>query len=246
VIRRLGAWALRVTLGLAAAAMAAVLLFRWVDPPVTPLMLLRAAGGAPIDRRWVPLDAISPALIRSVIAAEDAGFFEHRGVDWRALRRARAFNARQRGGRRRGGSTITMQCARNVFLWPGRSYVRKGLEIVFAVLIEGWWGKRRILEVYLNVAEWGDGIYGAEAAAQHWFRVPAAQLGAGQAARLAAVLPSPLRWNPVAPGPWVARRAAIIARRAGSVRLPPAWQTASAMSAMHVGLTRWRSWGRPC
>jgi monofunctional biosynthetic peptidoglycan transglycosylase len=188
-----------------------VVVYRFVNPPITPLMLLRHQG---ITQEWVPLRAVSPFLVRSVVVAEDARFYEHRGVDWGALDRARAYNERQGGSRLHGGSTITMQCARNVFLWPGKTYLRKGVEIWFAFLTELIWGKQRILEVYLNVIEWGDGIYGIEAAARHYFSASAASLDVEQSALLAASLPNPHRWNPARPTPYLAGRAASITRRA--------------------------------
>ena len=178
-------------------------------------MLIRGNG---ITQQWVPLRAVSPFLVRSVVVAEDDRFWEHRGVDWTALDRARQYNERQRGSRLRGGSTITMQCARNLFLWPGRTYLRKTVEIWFAYLIELVWGKQRILEVYLNVIEWGDGLYGVEAAARRYFGTSAAALDAEQAALLAAALPNPHRWNPSRPTPYLAGRAAVIARRAAAHR----------------------------
>jgi len=206
----------------------AVLSLRWINPVVTPLMVIRLAQGlvhlrwVGIDDRPVPLETVSPALLRAVIAAEDAHFFTHWGVDVDALRKARAWNERHAAqGRVRGASTITMQCARNVFLWQGRTYVRKGLEIWFSGLMELFWSKPRILEVYLNVIEWGPGIYGVQAASERYFDVPASRLDARQAALLAAVLPNPLRRNPAAPSPSVARRATMIARRADRVRLGP-------------------------
>jgi monofunctional glycosyltransferase len=206
--------------------MLSVLAVRWINPPVTPLMVIRLAEGAVhgrwvgVDQRWVPLDQVSPELLRAVIAAEDAHFFTHWGVDMDALRKARAWNARhERQGRVRGASTITMQCARNVFLWQGRTYVRKALELWFTALMEATWSKRRILEVYVNVIEWGPGVYGAQAAAERYFRVPAARLDARQAALLAAALPDPLTRNPAAPTAFLDARATRIARRAALVRL---------------------------
>jgi monofunctional biosynthetic peptidoglycan transglycosylase len=216
-------WTLRLGVLLAAGTLGAVLLYRVVDPPLTPLMALRwveaARAGRPrrVAHDPVPLRAVSPALVRAVIAAEDARFFGHGGVDWIEVERARE----ERRPRARGASTITMQCARTVFLWPGRSYVRKVLEVGVALLLEALWGKARILEVYLSAVEWGDGVYGAEAAARRWFGVPAARIGRAQAAALAAVLPNPRRWSPAAPTRHVARRAATIDRRADAVRLPP-------------------------
>ncbi len=224
VLRWVGAGVVVFVLGSALA----VLALRWIDPLVTPLMLIRLAQGAAhrewvgIDHRPVPLDHVSPALLRAVIAAEDAHFFAHWGVDLDALRKARAWNRRHAAqGRIRGASTITMQCARNVFLWQGRTYVRKALEIWFAGVIELFWSKPRILEMYLNVIEWGPGIYGAEAASERYFGVPASRLDDRQAALLAAVLPNPLARNPAVPSPYVDGRATMIARRAGRVRLGP-------------------------
>ena len=206
--------------------MLSVLAVRWINPPATPLMMIRLAEGAVhrrwvgVDQRWVALDQVSPELLRAVIAAEDAHFFTHWGVDMDALRKARVWNARhERQGRVRGASTITMQCARNVFLWQGRTYVRKALELWFTALMEATWSKRRILEVYVNVIEWGPGVYGAQAAAERYFRVPAARLDARQAALLAAALPDPLTRNPAAPTAFLDARATRIARRAALVRL---------------------------
>jgi len=144
--------------------LALVAVYRFVPPPVTILMIQRSLEGKGFSRTWRPLDQMSPALIRSVIAAEDAGFCSHRGFDFEAMQEAWAHN--ETSDRVRGGSTISQQTAKNVFLWPQRSYVRKGLEAGFTVLIEVGWGKRRILEVYLNTIEWGPGVYGAEAAAR--------------------------------------------------------------------------------
>jgi monofunctional biosynthetic peptidoglycan transglycosylase len=193
-------------------------LYRFVPPPVTPLMLLRLPKDHGLDYRWRPLSRLSPALVQAAIGAEDARFCEHHGFDFKAIRQAMAHNERK-PGRIRGGSTISQQTAKNVFLWPGRSYVRKGLEAYFTVLIEALWGKRRIMEVYLNVVELGPGIYGAEAAAERYFGVDAAHLSAGQAARLAAVLPSPLRWSAENPGPYVRRRSRRIGGAIGTVRV---------------------------
>jgi monofunctional biosynthetic peptidoglycan transglycosylase len=191
--------------------LALILLYRVVPPPVTPLMLIRLAQGQGLERDWVSLDAISPHLREAVVAAEDNLFCEHRGFDWRSLENAaKAFAAGERAG---GGSTISMQTAKNLFLWPSRSIVRKGLEVPLTAAIELLWPKRRIIEVYLNIAELGPGIYGAEAAARHYFDRPASDLSATQAARLAAVLPNPLEWSPQPAGDYVARRAETIRMR---------------------------------
>ena len=190
-------------------------MYRFVAPPVTWLMIQRVFEGRGFDRRWRSLDDISPRLVRAVIAAEDAKFCEHHGFDFQALERAMANNAK--GRKLRGGSTISQQTAKNVYLWPGRSYVRKGMEAYFTVLIETMWGKRRIMEVYLNSIEWGPGVYGAEAAARKNFGVGADKLTPAQAARLAAILPSPLKWRAAKPGPYVKRRSGRIGRAAGTV-----------------------------
>jgi monofunctional biosynthetic peptidoglycan transglycosylase len=147
---------------LVAGPVVAVILFRFVPPPITPLMVIRAVEGKGLDHRWRPIDEVAPALPRALIAAEDARFCEHHGFDFNALQKAYANN--EAGKKIRGGSTISQQTAKNVFLWPGRSYVRKGLEAWFTVLIEVGWGKKRIMEVYLNSIEFGPGIYGAESA----------------------------------------------------------------------------------
>jgi monofunctional biosynthetic peptidoglycan transglycosylase len=159
---------------------------------------------------------MSPHIVRAVIAAEDANFCTHHGFDVEAIQDAMESN--QRGGNVRGASTISQQTAKNLFLWPDRSWVRKGFETYFTALIEFMWPKRRVMEAYLNAAEWGDGNFGIEAAARARFGVSAADLTPLQAARLAAVLPSPNRWSAENPGPYVRRRAATLVQRARVVR----------------------------
>ena len=193
-----------------------VAVYRFLPPPITWLMVERTFQGHGFNRQWRPIDEISPQLTRSVIAAEDAKFCEHHGFDFDAMQKAMAHN--ERSGKVRGGSTISQQTAKNIFLWPDRDYVRKGLEAYFTVLIEGLWGKRRIMEVYLNSVEWGPGIYGAEAAALKNFGVGADRLSPAQAARLAAILPSPLKWQAAKPGPYVRKRSGKIGAAAGTVR----------------------------
>ena len=183
---------------------------------VTLLMAQRALDGEALNYRWRSIDDISPRLVSSVIAAEDARFCSHRGFDLEAIEDA--MRANERGRRVRGGSTLSQQTAKNVFVWPGRDWVRKGLEAGYTVLIETIWGKRRIVEVYLNVAEMAPGVYGAEAGAQHWFGKSAAELTAREAARLAAILPSPRRYDAGSPGPYVRRRASRIQAAANTVR----------------------------
>jgi monofunctional biosynthetic peptidoglycan transglycosylase len=194
-----------------------VVIYRITPPPITILMVERMIQGRGLDKAWRPLSEISPSLAQAVIGAEDARFCEHHGFDFKAMEAAAAHNARH-PGKIRGGSTISQQTAKNVFLWPGRSYVRKGAEAYFTVLIEALWGKRRILETYLNVVEWGPGIYGAEAASQSYFGHDADQLTPDEAARLAAILPDPLKWKAVHPGRYVARRTRHITAAAATVR----------------------------
>ena len=207
---------LTVLLALALFLVASVAIHRFVPPPATFLMVTRAMEGDEMNYRWRSLNDISPRLVEAVIASEDSTFCAHRGFDMKAIEKA--LKANERGGRIRGGSTISQQTAKNVFLWPGRDWVRKGLEAGYTVLIETLWGKRRIVEVYLNVAEWAPGVYGAEAAAQHWFGKSAGELSAREAARLAAILPSPRRYDAASPGPYVRRRASRVQAAMGTVR----------------------------
>jgi len=203
-------------LGFMGISAAWVLIYRVVPVPGTPLMLIRLAQGAPgVDRIWVRLEDISPHLTRAVIAAEDTRFCRHGGIDWDAVEQARKANARAntRGRNLRGASTISMQTAKNAFLWPDRTWFRKGLELWFTSLAELAWPKRRILEIYLNIAEWGNGIYGAEAAARRFFGKPARDLTRREAAMMAAVLPNPRRWSPVNPTRYIAGRSGVIERR---------------------------------
>ena len=186
--------------------------YRYVDPPLTSVMVIRWLGGAAIDRQWRDLDAISPHLARSVLVAEDARFCAHRGVDLAEMRKA--IDDAADGGRLRGASTITMQTVKNLFLWPQRSWLRKAVELPLALYADFIWPKRRTMEIYLNIVEWDAGIYGAEAAARHHFNVPAAQLTAAQAARLAAVLPDPRGRDPTASTGQVSRLAGVYAARA--------------------------------
>jgi monofunctional biosynthetic peptidoglycan transglycosylase len=194
-----------------------VLAYRFVPPPITLLMIEREAQGYGIDHQWQDIEGISPAMIRAAIAAEDARFCEHHGFDLKAIDKALRHDER-RPGRLRGGSSISQQTAKNVFLWPGRDWVRKGLEAWFTVLIEAIWGKRRIMEVYLNTVEMGPGVYGVAAAADRYFHTDAADLSAAEASRLAAVLPSPLKWSAEDPGPYVRRRTGRITARQDTVR----------------------------
>ncbi|WP_395645132.1 monofunctional biosynthetic peptidoglycan transglycosylase [Terricaulis sp.] len=191
-------------------------IYLFADPPTNVLMLKRAAEGETIRHYPISIDDMSPNIIRAVIAAEDGNFCTHDGFDVAAIQNAMQSNAR--GRRVRGGSTVSQQTAKNLFLWPERSWIRKGFETYFTALIEFMWPKERIMEAYLNAAEWGDGNFGVEAAARARFNTSAKDLTPRQAALLAAVLPSPNRWRADAPGPYVRRRAATIAQRAAVVR----------------------------
>ncbi len=188
-----------------------VFVYRFVNPPASTLMVWRWVGGAPINQTWVPIERISPNLVRSVIVAEDARFCQHWGIDLGAMKEA-IENARD--GLPRGASTISMQVVKNVFLWPSRSFLRKVIEIPVTLLMELVWPKHRVLEVYLNVAEWAPGVYGAEAAARHHFKRPASRLSARQAALLAAALPNPFRRDAGDPGPRTYRKARVVQARA--------------------------------
>ena len=198
---------------------ALVLVTRVLPPPGTPLMLATWMREGSVTRIWVPLDAISPNLVRAVIAAEDNRFCSHWGFDWEAINAALTFNAQNGGqnGRLRGASTISQQTAKNLFLPASRNWVRKGVEAYFTVLLEALWPKRRILEVYLNIVELGERNFGAEAASRYYFHKPAATLSVAEAARLAAVLPNPQGWSVSNPGPYVRGRTHTISARMAQV-----------------------------
>lgn len=207
-----------------------VLLYAFIRPPITTVMIANLVGDFldggqwnGIEKRWVPLEEISPAMVRAVIAAEDTRFFEHHGFDWEAIEQARQLNERYYGRRLYGASTISMQTAKNVFLWHGRTYIRKVLEAYFTVLIEALWGKRRIMEIYLNVVEFAPGVYGVEAAANRYWKKTARQLTASEAALMAAVLPNPRRWRFWLPTGYIRKRQATILARMEHVAIPRQW-----------------------
>ncbi len=210
-VRRWLARIVRVLLGAFLGLNAYALALAGLPVPGSILMIQRTVEGKAVRRQPVPLSAISPHLVRAVIAAEDSRFCSHHGIDPQALRQALA-EARA-GKRLRGASTITQQTAKNALLWNGGGMARKGAEAWFAPLIDFAWGKRRVMEAYLNLAEWGDGLFGAEAAAQVRFGKPAADLTRREAALLAAVLPSPNHWRIDPPGPYVAQRTATLEAR---------------------------------
>jgi monofunctional biosynthetic peptidoglycan transglycosylase len=202
-----------------------IAVYRWVNPQETAFMarerarIAQARPGATLRHTWVDYDAISVHLRRAVVAAEDARFIEHEGVDWDAIQKALEAN-RKSGRPARGGSTISQQLAKNLFLSPERSYVRKGQELVITYMIEALWDKRRILEVYLNVAEWGDGVFGAEAAARHYFGTSAAKLGPEASARLAVMLPRPKYYDRNRGSDYLSRRASTILRYMNDTVIP--------------------------
>ena len=209
-LRAISRWLLRVVLVLLVVFAALVALWAYA-PPVSTLMLARWVTFRPVERVWTPLERIAPALPLAVIASEDGRFCRHGGVDWGALREV--IDTAGEDGPSRGASTIPMQSAKNLFLWPSRSALRKGLEIPAALIIDRAWGKRRMMEVYLNVAEWGEGIFGVEAAAQRHFGKAASKLTGREAALLAAALPNPLRRDPAQPDARQKQLATLIQRR---------------------------------
>ena len=180
----------------------AVIALRWLPPPTSAFML--GSDTRPVQYDWVPASQIAEVARKAVVASEDQKFWEHDGFDLEAIEKAREHNKRSK--KRRGASTISQQTAKNLFLWSGGGYFRKGVEAGYTLMIEALWPKQRILEVYLNIAEFGPGIYGVEAASQAFFGKPAAKISAAEAARLAAVLPSPRRWSAKSPGPYVQKR----------------------------------------
>ncbi|MEP6634471.1 MAG: monofunctional biosynthetic peptidoglycan transglycosylase [Luteimonas sp.] len=216
--RRWRGWLWKLPLLLLAISVAQVLVLRFVDPPFSMFMAtrqLQAWGAGDWKQRiaydWRDLDEIAPSLPVALVAAEDQNFANHDGFDFKAIEKARKNNAR--GRKVRGGSTISQQLAKNLFLWSGRSWIRKGIEAWYTALMETLWPKHRILEVYANVVEFGDGVYGAQAAARSYFRKDALRLSATESARLASVLPNPKRYDAAHPGPYVQRRSNAIQRQ---------------------------------
>jgi monofunctional biosynthetic peptidoglycan transglycosylase len=212
---RLGRALIKGLLILMLAPAALIGLYRFLPPPLTPLMVIRLFEGEGLEKDWVPLDQMAPALPQAVIAAEDNLFCQHWGFDLGSLEgEIRDFLA---GRPARGASTLTMQTAKNLFLWPDRSLFRKAIEAWLTPQIELLWPKRRILEVYLNIVEFGPGIYGAKAASQAYFGKPASELTSQEAALLAAVLPNPRQWSPASPTRYISRREQIIRTRIGQL-----------------------------
>ena len=205
---RLLKWILLAPLLLLAFNLLLVLLLRWVPPPTTAFML--SAEIRPVHQQWVPWERIAPAARLAVVASEDQKFPDHHGFDFEAIDKALEQNQKRRGRHLHGASTISQQTAKNLFLWSGRSWLRKGLEAYFTVLLEHLWPKHRILEVYLNVAQFGPDVYGVEEASRRYFGKPAARLDAHEAALLAAVLPNPVKMHAGSPSAYVQDRAAEI------------------------------------
>ena len=211
MVRFAARWALRGVAAVAGFFLLLVLIYSFINPPTGIYQMSESARLGGVKRDWVDWSEIAPVMGRSAVAAEDANFCLHLGFDMAAIRAAAA------AGGNRGASTISQQVVKNVFLWHGRSYLRKAAEALLTPVVELLWSKQRILEVYLNIAEFGEGVFGVEAAAQEFFGVPAAKLSATQAARLAAVLPNPKERSAENPGPATRRRAAQIASGAETI-----------------------------
>jgi monofunctional biosynthetic peptidoglycan transglycosylase len=219
LLRRIGRVAAWVVAGWLALVLLLMITYRFINPPASMLMLEHWLLGEKVVNSWVPLENMSPNIIRAVISSEDARFCEHHGVDFGALKEA----VEEVGsGSARGASTISMQVVKNLFLWPSKSYVRKAIELPLTFVMELIWPKRRIMEVYLNIAEWGPGIFGIESAARFRFNKSARSLSAGQASRLAVALPNPLARNPARPGPGLQRLARAVQVR---MRIAPSSRT---------------------
>ena len=221
MVKKISKFLLRLMLWFMGLSICFVILFRFLPVPYTPLMAIRAVENK-IDGKemicshdWVPLDEISTNLQKAVIASEDANFLHHHGFDFDAIQKAMKNN--EKGKKIKGGSTISQQTAKNVFLWQGRSYLRKGLEAYFTVLIEFFWGKERIMEVYLNSIEMGNGVYGAQAAAEHWYRKDAAYLTKREAAGIAAILPNPRKFKASSSSSYIEKRKGRIVKHMGYV-----------------------------
>lgn len=220
LIRKLFIWSVRLGLFFIVFSLFIVLFYRFVPVAYTPLMFWRSTASiftedkfVGIEKKWVPIEKISKSMQQSVIKAEDYKFYQHNGFDFEAIEKAMQYNKTHK--KKKGASTISQQTAKNVFLWPSRSWLRKGMEAYFTVLIEFFWPKERILEVYLNVIELGKGVYGVEAAAQKFFKKPASKLNSSQAALMAAVLPNPIRFRIDKPSRYItSRQRKIMGRRA--------------------------------
>lgn len=216
MIRKIFRFVWKATLWFIALSILSVIIFKWVPVPITPLMMTRAIENKMdgkdmvLSHDWVSIENISPNIQKAVIASEDGNFLKHNGFDFDALQKA--YKDNKKGKRLKGGSTISQQTAKNVFLWQGRSYLRKGLEAYFTVLIELIWGKERIMEVYLNSIEMGNGVYGVEAASNYWYRKSANNLTKNEAAGIAAILPNPRKYKATNSSAYIERRKSKIVR----------------------------------
>ena len=226
VWKKIWKWLKRLIIAFFVLSILSTILYRFIPIPATPLMLIRCveqvfhAEMPKIKKDWVPLKEMSPNLVLAVICSEDQKFAEHFGFDFEAIEKVAKQNIKlkKRGKPIKGGSTISQQCAKNVFLFPQRSYIRKAFEVYFTFLIEVFWSKKRIMEVYLNVIEMGDGIYGSQAAAKSYFKKDAKNISSEEAALLAAVLPNPRKWNPSNPSGYILKRKNWILRQMGHLR----------------------------
>lgn len=218
--RKLWKWTKKIFIILFIAQLCYIILLKWVDPPITVTQFASWISGQGLKRDYVGRNSISSNAKLAVIASEDQLFPDHSGFDWKSIKKAMAYN-KKKPGRVRGGSTISQQTAKNVFLWQGRSWIRKGLETYFTFMIELIWGKKRILEVYLNVIETGNGIFGIEAAAQSYFNKPAGNLSAQEAAMIAACLPSPKRYKIKPPSGYIISRSKTIMGQMNNLKTDP-------------------------
>jgi monofunctional biosynthetic peptidoglycan transglycosylase len=221
MLKKIFRFILRTMLVLFLLSIVMTIVYRFVPVPVTPLMIQRyfEMEDGKIDKDWKSLEEISDNMPLAVVTAEDQKFEEHYGFDLEAIEKAVKYNEKHKGKKVKGASTISQQTAKNVFLWPGRSWVRKGLEVYFTFLIELFWSKERIMEVYLNVIEMGPGVYGTEAAAQHYFNKSAAKLTRSEAASIAAILPNPIRWSASKPTPYIIKKRNWILRHMKQIEL---------------------------
>lgn len=226
VVKKIFKWLFLIIAFFIISSVLTVVLYKFINPPLTPLMAIRVFEGlfqgkfVGIEKEWKSYEEISPNFFRAVVSAEDAKFMSHNGFDWKAIEQAKRYNELHKGKKVRGASTISMQTAKNVFLTHSRNYIRKGLEAYFTVLIEALWGKKRILEVYANVVEFGEGLYGVEAASKKFFNKSAKDLTKQESALLAAVLPNPRRWSPAQPTDYIRKRQSFIMGRMNSVAIP--------------------------
>ena len=219
-ILKIWKWSKRIFIWIFILQLFYIVLLKWINPPITMTQFVSWVSGHGLKRDYVSRKNISPNAKLAVIAAEDQLFPDHDGFDWKSIKKAMAYN-QKKPGRIRGGSTISQQVAKNVFLWQGRSWIRKGLEVYFTFMIEKVWGKKRILEVYLNVIEMGEGIFGIEMAANKYYNKPAKTLTTQESARIAACLPNPKKYGSRLPSPYVSFRARNIMQQMSNLQTDP-------------------------